>query len=134
MSNLERIIVSDGTVWEKRVGFSRAVRYGDQIFVSGTTATADDGRLVGPDDPAAQTRFIMQKIDRALQQTGSTIRDIVRYRVYLTNADDWEQVGDELFYWFGDVQPANTLFEISRLVGDGYLVEIEADAIAGSAP
>ena len=128
----ERQTISSGTVWEERVGYSRAVRVGDFVFVSGTTATNDAGDVVGVGDPAAQTRFILEKIGSALVAAGATLADVVRYRVYLVNADHWEAIAPALHEVFGEIRPANTLFEVSRLVGDGYLVEIEADAVAGS--
>lgn len=128
-----RQLVSTGTVWEERVGYSRAVRVDDFVYVSGTTSTGDDGTVIGIDNPAAQTRFILQKIERALIQAGASLADVVRYRVYVVNANDWELIAPVLHEFFGDVRPANTLVEISRLVGSDYLIEIEADAIAGSA-
>ncbi len=130
MSNRQRI--SSGTIWEERVGYSRAVRVDNFVFVSGTTSTDDDGNLVGAGDPGAQARFILQKIGDALEQAGSSLRDVVRYRCYVTDADDWERMAPALHEVFGDIRPANTLFEVSRLVGSGYLVEIDADAIIGS--
>lgn len=129
----DRKLISSGTIWEERVGYSRAVRVGDQVFVSGTTATDDDGNVVGVGDPAAQARYILQKIERALSQAGATMGDVVRYRVYVTNAADWERIAPVLREFFGEIRPANTLVEVSALVGDDYLLEIEADAIAGSA-
>ncbi|MGA7671242.1 MAG: RidA family protein [Nitrolancea sp.] len=125
--------VSSGTVWEERVGYSRAVRVDDFVFVSGTTATDDDGNVVGLDDPEEQARFILKKIGAALEEAGSSLKDVVRYRCYVTNADDWERIAPALREAFADVRPANTLYEVSRLVGSGYLVEIDADAIVGSA-
>ncbi len=130
MSKRQR--VSSGTIWEERVGYSRAVRVNDFVFVSGTTATDDDGNLVGPNDPEEQARFILKKIGAALEEAGSSLRDVVRYRCYLTNADDWERMAPALHEVFADVRPANTLYEVSRLVGSGYLVEMDADAIVGS--
>lgn len=129
----ERRLISSGTVWEERVGYSRAVRVDDFVFVSGTTATDDEGRVVGQGDAAAQARFILAKIGRALEAAGATLGDIVRYRVYVVNADDWSALAPALHEVFGAIRPANTLVEVSRLVGSGYLVEIEADAIVGSA-
>lgn len=129
----KRQLVTTGTVWEERAGFSRAVRVGDQVFVSGTTATDENGNVVGADDPAAQARYIMEKIASALEELGASIGDVVRWRCYVTNADDWMPVGDVLGEYFRDVRPASTLYEVSRLVGDEYLVEIEVDAIVGSA-
>jgi enamine deaminase RidA (YjgF/YER057c/UK114 family) len=124
--------ISSGTIWEERVGYSRAVRVDDFVFVSGTTATDDEGNLVGVDDPEMQARYILQKIGAALEEAGSSLQDVVRYRCYVTDADDWERMAPALHEVFGNVRPANTLFEVSRLVGSGYLVEIEADAIVSS--
>lgn len=121
--------VSSGTEWEQVVGFSRAIRAGRFVSVSGTTATDDDGNPVGIDDPAAQTDYIILKIQRALAEAGATLENVVRTRIYVTNADDWEAIGRVHGKYFGEIRPANTLVEVSRLVGDEYLVEIEADAI-----
>ena len=121
--------VSSGTVWEDRVGYSRAVRAGNQIFVSGTTATNGAGELVGGDDPEAQAAFIIEKIGGALGALGSSLADVVRTRVYVTRAADWEAVGRAHARAFGATRPANTLVEVGALVGPGYLVEIDADAV-----
>ena len=123
--------VDTGTVWEERFGYSRAIRVGDLVFVSGTTATDEGGQLVGPGDPEAQARFIIEKIGRALAAVGASLDDVVRTRVYLARADDWEAVGRAHGHHFGQTRPANTLVEVSALVGDGYLVEIDADAVIG---
>ncbi|MFW6074907.1 MAG: RidA family protein [Chloroflexota bacterium] len=125
----ERQRVSSGTVWERRVGFSRAMRVGPFVSVSGTTATDDEGNAVGLNDPARQTEYIIEKIGRALEDAGSSLQHVVRTRIYVTNADDWEAIGLVHGRYFGDIRPANTLIEVSRIVGDEYLVEIEADAI-----
>ncbi len=121
--------ISSGTEWEHAVGFSRALRIDRFVSVSGTTATDDDGNPVGVGDPAAQTDYVIQKIERALHEAGATLANVVRTRIYVTNADDWEAIGRVHGRYFGDIRPANTLVEVSRLVGDEYLVEIEADAI-----
>lgn len=121
--------VSSGTVWEDRVGYSRAVRAGNQIFVSGTTATDGAGELVGGDDPEAQATFIIEKIGGALEALGSSLADVVRTRVYVTRAADWEAVGRAHARAFGATRPANTLVEVGALVGPGYLVEIDVDAV-----
>jgi enamine deaminase RidA (YjgF/YER057c/UK114 family) len=128
---MERQRVGTGTIWEERFGYSRAVRAGNLIFVSGTTATDDDGVLVGRDDPEAQMRFIIEKIGRALAAVGAALEDVVRTRVYVARADDWEAVGRAHRHYFGAIRPANVLIEVSALVGDGYLVEVEADAVIG---
>lgn len=128
---MERQRVETGTIWEERFGYSRAVRAGNLVFVSGTTATDDDGALVGRDDPEAQMRFIIEKIGRALAAVGASLGDVVRTRVYVTRADDWEAVGRAHQHYFGAIRPANVLVEVSALVGDGYLIEVEADAVIG---
>lgn len=128
----ERHNIPSGTKWESIVGYSRAVRVGNIIAVSGTTATDEHGEMVGMNDPYAQTVYIIQKIERALKQAGATLKDVVRTRIYVTNANDWEAVGRAHGEFFMDVRPANTLVEVSALIGDGYLVEMEADAIVQS--
>ncbi len=125
----DRQLVSSGTVWERIVGYSRAVRVDRFVFVAGTTATDDDGNVVGANDPAAQTDYIIQKIERALAEAGSSLSDVVRTRIYVTNADDWDSIGRVHGRYFADIRPANALVEVSRLVGSEYLVEIEADAV-----
>ncbi|HEU5326617.1 MAG: RidA family protein [Thermomicrobiales bacterium] len=127
--------VSSGTTWEMQVGYSRAVRVpaGDVIAVSGTTATDEHGQLVGAGDPEAQTRHIIAKIGRALAELGASLEHVVRTRVYVTNAADWPAIGRAHAAAFGAVRPANTLVEVSALIGEGYLVEIEADAVVPNA-
>jgi enamine deaminase RidA (YjgF/YER057c/UK114 family) len=120
--------IPSGTVWEGIVGYSRAVRIGNIIAVAGTTATDDDGNLVGEGDPYAQTVYIIRKIERALQAAGASLNDVIRTRVFLTNVNDWEEVGRAHGEFFSEIRPANTMLEISKLIGDGYLVEIEVDA------
>ncbi|MCB0033087.1 MAG: RidA family protein [Anaerolineales bacterium] len=127
---LTRQTVSSGTTWETLAGYTRAVRIGERILVSGTTATDENGRLVGRDDPAAQTHYILDKIGRALEQLGSSLEDIVRTRIYLHHVDDWEPVARAHGERFAHILPANTLVE-AKLVGEGYLVEIDAEAIVG---
>ena len=124
-----RRLVSSGTEWEGVVGFSRAVRIDRFVSVSGTTATDDEGNPVGEGDPAAQTDYIIQKIQRALAEAGASLEDVIRTRIYVMDANDWEAVGQVHGRYFGEIRPANTLVEVARLVGDEYLVEIEADAI-----
>ncbi|HLT18466.1 MAG TPA: RidA family protein [Thermomicrobiales bacterium] len=126
--------VSSGTEWEAVVGFSRAIRVERFVWVSGTTATDDDGNPVGIGDPAAQTDYIIRKIERALNEAGAGLEHVVRTRIYVRNADDWEAIGRVHGRYFGATRPANTLVEVSRLVGDEYLVEIEADAILPEGP
>jgi aryl-alcohol dehydrogenase-like predicted oxidoreductase/enamine deaminase RidA (YjgF/YER057c/UK114 family) len=123
--------VSSGSVWEPIAGYSRAIRRGNVITVSGTTATHGKGEVIAPSDPAAQTTYILDKIEASLAALGATLEDVVRTRVYLTDADDWEPVSRVHGRYFGEIRPANTLLEISRLVGERYRVEIEADALLG---
>ena len=125
--------ISSGSVWEERVGFSRALRVGNWVFVSGTTATDAGGEVIGAGDPYAQTMAILEKIEQALDEAGATMADVVRTRIYVTNADDWEAVGRAHARFFAAVRPANTLVEVRRLVGSGYLVEIDADALTADA-
>ncbi len=127
---MARQSVSSGTVWESMAGYSRAVRVGDVIYVSGTTATGPDG-LVGGNDPAAQARYAIDKIERAIQQLGGRLEDVVRTRVFVSDIAHWEAVARVHGERFGRIRPANTLVE-ARLVGPEYLVEIEVEAIVGS--
>jgi aryl-alcohol dehydrogenase-like predicted oxidoreductase/enamine deaminase RidA (YjgF/YER057c/UK114 family) len=124
-----RTLALSGTIWEDLAGFSRAVRKGDRVLVSGTTATHGD-RLIGGRDPAAQAHFVIDKIEGALQSLGGRLDDVVRTRIFIRNIDDWEPVSRVHGRRFGHVQPANTLVR-AELVGEGYLVEMEAEAIVG---
>jgi enamine deaminase RidA (YjgF/YER057c/UK114 family) len=126
MSN--RTSVSSGTTWEALAGYARAVRVGNQIWVSGTTATDANGHLVGANDIAAQTRFAIQKIERAIAQLGGSLRDVVRTRVFVSDIKNWEAAARVHGEFFAEIRPANTLVE-AALVGSEYLVEIEADAV-----
>ncbi len=123
-----RSVVDSGSVWEPIAGYSRAVRTGDRILVSGTTATHGAGEVVCARDPAGQATFILDKIAASLAALGGTMADVVRTRVYLADADDWEPVSRAHGRVFGDIRPANTLIEVGRLVGD-YRVEMEAEAV-----
>jgi enamine deaminase RidA (YjgF/YER057c/UK114 family) len=127
-----RSLCVSGTSWETVAGFARAVRRGSRVFVSGTTATMGD-RVIGGSDAAAQAHFVIDKIEGALQSLGATLADVVRTRVYVQNIDDWEIVARVHGARFGSIQPANTLVA-ATLVGDEYLVEIEAEAETGESP
>ncbi len=129
-SDPQRSWVGSGTIWEDIAGYARAVRVGDRILVSGTTATGPDG-LVGGSDPAAQTRFILDKIEAAIRQLGGTMTDVVRTRIYIRHMTDWEPVALAHGERFGAIRPANTMVQ-AALIGDEYLVEIEAEAVIGS--
>lgn len=132
MSNSTRRVVSSGTYWEEMAGYSRAVRSGDRILVAGTTATDAANQLVGQGDPVAQARFIFDKIEKAIVQLGGQFDDIVRTRIYVSDIAHWESVARVHGERFANIRPVNTLVE-ARLVGDQYLVEIEVEAIVGSA-
>jgi aryl-alcohol dehydrogenase-like predicted oxidoreductase/enamine deaminase RidA (YjgF/YER057c/UK114 family) len=125
-----RTIVLSGTRWEDMAGFSRAVRHGDRILVSGTTATHGN-RVIGGRDPAAQTHFVIDKIDGAIQSFGGQLEDVIRTRVYVRNISDWEAVARVHGQRFSSIQPANTLVQ-ANLVGKEYLVEMEAEAVLSS--
>ena len=122
---------SSGTKWEEMAGYSRAVRVGDRILVSGTTATDENGQLVGGDDPAAQARYALQKIERAIRALGGQLSDVVRTRVYVSKVENWEPVARVHGEFFREIRPVNTLIE-ARLVGPQYLVEIEAEAVVST--
>ena len=126
----KRDSVSTGTHWEALGGYARAVRIGERILVSGTTATGPDG-VVGIGDPAAQTRFILDRIETAIKQLGGTLADVVRTRIYLRHVEHTEPVARVHGERFGNIRPANTLVQ-AGLVGDEYLVEIEAEAMIGA--
>jgi enamine deaminase RidA (YjgF/YER057c/UK114 family) len=129
-SATRRASIQTGTHWEALAGYARAVRVGDRILVSGTTATGPDG-VVGMGDAAAQARFILDRIEAAIGQLGGRLGDVVRTRVYVRNIGDWEVVARVHGERFGAIRPANTLVQ-AQLVGDEYLVEIEAEAIVGA--
>ena len=128
---MERQFVSTGTIWEERYSYCRAVRYGDNILVSGTTAVDPSGKLVGRDDPAAQAHYIVDKIEKAIGELGGSLGDVVRTRIYVSDIEYWERVAAVHGERFAGINPVNTLVE-ARLVGPEYLVEIEAEAIVGA--
>jgi enamine deaminase RidA (YjgF/YER057c/UK114 family) len=118
-----------GAKWEDIVGYSRAVVIGNQLEVSGTVATDEAGNVVGPGDPEAQTRFILQKIERIASDAGFTLSDIVRTRMFVTDISKWEAVGRVHGEFFRDIKPVTSMVEVSALIGPEYLVEIEVTAI-----
>lgn len=129
----QRRNISSGARWEAVIGYSRAVRIGAHVAVAGTTAVDADGAVVGPGDPAAQTRFILDKMLRALAEAGGRPEDVIRTRIYLIDISQWEAVGRAHGEVFGHIRPATAMVEVSRLIDPALLVEIELDAVLGGA-
>ena len=128
---MERQLVASGTDWEAHVGYSRAVRAGDQVHVSGTTPVDDAGEVIG-ETPYEQTVAALEIVEEALDEAGASLADVVRTRLYVTDIDDYEAIGRAHGEFFGDVRPATSMVEVSRLVREEFRVEIEATALVDS--
>lgn len=128
MTRMTRQLVSSGAPWEPVAGYSRAVKVGAHVWVAGTTATDEAGQVVGKGDAAAQTRYALKKIERALAEAGASFEHVVRSRMFVTDISQWEAIGRAHGEVFGKIRPAATMVEVSRLIDPDHLVEIEVDA------
>jgi enamine deaminase RidA (YjgF/YER057c/UK114 family) len=126
---MQRTNYSSGSKWEDIVGYSRAVKVGNTIEVTGTVASGENGIVVGKGDPYIQTKYIYQKIEKVLQQAGATMKDVVRVRMFVTDISQWQEYGKAHSEFFKDIKPCNTMVEVSALIETDYMIEIEATAI-----
>lgn len=126
---MERQLISSGSPWEPRVGYSRAVRIGNMVFVAGTLAADEQGNLQGPGDSYAQTKYAIQKIERTLAQAGAGLKDVVRTRLFVRDIDDFEAVARAHGEFFSEIRPASSMIEVGRFALAGAMIEIEMDAV-----
>ncbi|GJQ62795.1 MAG: hypothetical protein SCALA702_18480 [Melioribacteraceae bacterium] len=125
----KNVKVKSGTTWEELVGYSRAVRVGNQIFISGTTAVDENNKIVAPGNPYLQSRFILKKIANTLEKTGASIKHVCRTRIFVVDISMWEDVGRAHGEFFKEIRPASTMVQVSSLIEPDLLVEIEVDAV-----
>lgn len=126
---MQRTNYSSGSKWEDIVGYSRAVKVGNTIEVTGTVASGENGKVVGKGNPYIQTKYIYQKIEKVLQQAGATMKDVVRVRMFVTDISQWQEYGKAHSEFFKTIRPCNTMVEVSALIEPDYMIEIEATAI-----
>lgn len=124
-----RVNITSGTAWESKIGYSRAVKVGNQVFVSGTTGVNKHGEVVGKGDVYLQAKQCFQNIEKALRKSGASLEDVVRTRTFITDIEKWEDFGKAHQEYFGEITPAATLVEVSRLINPDLLIEIEVDAL-----
>ena len=127
--SIERINYASGSKWENIVGYSRAVKVGNVIEVTGTVASGDDGKVVGNNDAYAQTKYIYSKIESVLKRAGAEMKDVIRVRMFVTDISRWQEYGKAHSEFFKEIKPCNTMVEVKALIESEYLIEIEATAI-----